>query len=580
MLQMDALLELAGTSRDGLSVEITRDGKPTIRVDGQYLHSVYSPEKEARRLVEPVLGLDPAGTLAVFFGSGLGYHIEILERAGFGNILVIERDRRVFDLFLRFYRPITEIFLIGPDDPVEKIDSVLSRFEIQAIRNIKTVVLRGGYRKEFYSPFEERLERLLKVKLGDFSTRMKFEELWFINILRNVEQLRWTCPIHEVMYRDIGLPVMVISAGPSLKFSLPWIGKLNGRCVTIAVDTAVLPLAEAGIVPDFVYSLDSQVHNLNDLAMVDRAFWKRTRLVFDAVVSPTLPLYFRDATEGKGAAFMSNTAHMDIDYDGNTYLVKNELVNWLEASGGFRIGDVETGGSVATSAFHMAYLIGGNPIVLIGQDLAYSYRASHSPSTSHLYRALRKTNRLKPIESVFLGVMEARKAFPVASLDGGVVETDFVLDNFRGWFRESAKNILRLNPGIRLLNSSLTGAAIEGFERMEPEELYRRLESGKKKPAELLKILPNNLMTAKKLDKIMGSLEDFRRFALGVQNLGNALFERIERSDFSFLRRYFMREKVLFEKYGNFDSQQVERKFHRLHKNLEMVLRHNEREDA
>jgi hypothetical protein len=266
---------------------------------------------------------------------------------------------------------------------------------------------------------------------------------------------------------------------------------------------------------------------------------------------------------------MANTAHLDFDYNGNTFLIKNELVNWIETTGGLRIGDIETGGSVATSAFHFAYLMGGDPIFLIGQDLAYTYKTSHSTSTSHFYRISGKTNRLRPVQSVFLEIMSARKMMKTPdnlnSPEG--IDTDFVLNNFRGWFEESAKNVKHFVPDIQLINLTGNGARINNFTTGEPEEWLKKLSRNHSK-IDKKKIYSTQLIDSHKVDKIISQVLVMGGFVRSLPG-DQSLFKNIENSEWTFLKRYFMKEQVLFERYGKLDRNQIERKLERLIKNIE-----------
>ncbi|OHD54938.1 MAG: hypothetical protein A2Y33_03010 [Spirochaetes bacterium GWF1_51_8] len=555
-------IKLEKLSRYDGSVVRTRDGELTLEIDGRFVHSRYSPEKEAERLVEEVSALDRDRTLVVILGAGLGYHIEKLEQLGFKNMIVIERDKRAFDIFRHVYEFGVVPGIITPDDPVERLDSYFNTLQIEQFRSIKTLVLRGGYRKDLYGPFEERIERIMKVRLGDFATRLKFEENWFINILRNTRNFAKSSTVASAAGMMPSAPVVIVSAGPSLIESLPLLKKIAGHAILIAVDTALLVLYEAGIVPDIVYSLDSQVHNLSDFLMMPKDYLKRIALVYDLVANSALAEYY------PGPVFTANTAHMDYDMDGIPFLHKNELVNWMERRSGIVFGDIETGGSVATSAFHYAYLSGGSPIVMTGQDLAYSDNCSHCVSTPHFYRILAMSRRMKTVQSIFIGVMRSRDVFHVPGLHGNVY-TDFILNNYKGWFEESAKSIHRARPEFPLLNATAKGAVLNGFRGVSGDELAKFITAGNKLGKPLFSGA-GNLIEPQRTGKILAGFNELLNF---IRKLGidNEMFARIKASDFAFVNRYFMREKVIFERYGNLEGYHLERKSYRLIKNLEGI---------
>lgn len=558
MLDLSRLKDLAEKMP---KLQASRSGDFTLSADGREFHSKYDPRKEAVRAVSILSGNDPEKTIVVFLGTGIGYAVEEAEKRGFRHLIVIEQNETASKIFSRVYDlPKESVFLSAGED-IAKMDSVFASFPAGKDFRVKTVTLRGAYQKEHYEIFEERIRRLMQVHLGDFATRLKFEENWFINILKNSLHLEGAYPGRLLFGAAKNRPVIIVSAGPSLAGSLSWLKKVQDFAVLLAVDTAALPLWEAGIVPDFVYSLDSQVHNLNDFALLPQEFFEETALICDMVVHPALPLLFQNR-------FFVNTAHLEKDTSGKTLSVKNELVSRIEKILGFSFGDIETGGSVATSAFHFAYLLGASEIVLTGQDLAYSGRCSHATSTPHYYRILNMTSRAKTLESIFLWVMGSRELVTLPSLSGGEIESDFVLNNYKGWFEESAKNLLRSDHSVTLLNQTVEGALLSGFRRIDFEKVLKNLRVDKKITKNSFSKFPK--FTSNMLYLIQEEYNSLLEFINSLPE-DSSVFSRIENSKFGYLLRYFLREKAMFERYGNFEDFHFHRKKRRLQKNISGV---------
>ncbi len=559
MIDREVLRRLAQTDT---GIIPTKEGAYSLSIGGQWIHSKYSPEKEAERLISDIIDLDPQSTLVIILGVGLGYHVDLLEKKGFKNLILIELNTGVWSYFQKVYKLENPAFWLTPQDPPEQLDAIFSEIQLENFKSIKTLVLRGSYDPEIYKPYEQRLQRLIKVKLGDFSTRFYFEELWFINILKNLAEIEEAIPIRLLTPSRQPVPVILVSAGPSLKQSVQALAVLQKKCVIIAVDTALLSLYEAGVQADFVYSLDSQVHNLSDFSFIDPEYLARVNLVYDVVVNPSLTQSF------KGRKIMANTAHLEMDPSGNPVIIKHQFVDWIEKLLDYRIGDVETGGSVATSAFHLAYMLGGEPIILVGQDLAYSYMCSHCPSTSHYYRIRNLTCRTRTLDSIFLDIMGRKEVFQV-NAQHNKVYTDHTLTNYRGWFEESARNILSKNK-INLINASKQGARIAHFQALDIDALaqkYRLLD-------DIDKDLFFNKCGLKKQGlnaKIKKALQEISEF---VESLGaeQGIFDKIENSKYPFLDRYFLKEKTMWRRYQTFEDKALSRKLYRLKKTLNGVI--------
>lgn len=152
-------------------------------------------------------------------------------------------------------------------------------------------------------------------------------------------------------------PAIVVAAGPSLDKNIEQLKNVGKRALIIATDTALKPLAKAGIVADVVVSMD---------ALKDNNY-------FSDEISLNIPLVC-DLTVGtkitnvhKGIKFFSNARQKYIQ----DYLDENDIEQPI----------LMTGGSVANDALSLARLLGANRIILIGQDLAYTDDKTHSDKT-------------------------------------------------------------------------------------------------------------------------------------------------------------------------------------------------------
>ena len=539
-----------------------RDGLLTIKVGDRYVHSLYSPGKEALRLLEPLKSCDPKETFVIIIGAGLGYHVELLEKEGFERGVVIEQHPEVAAFFQKVYELPSSFYWIGPEQTEEALDGIFALLDFSRIRFVKTIILRGSYELSDYRAFERRIQRLLEIKLGDFSTRLKFEEIWLIHMIRNLENLPFATPVNRLFLRQRGIPVLLVSAGPSLRESLPAIRRVASSFLVVAVDTALLPLYEAGIVPDVVYSLDAQVHTLEDFVGIDEEYLGRVRLIYDVVVHPETPRWFRRSSPAH-EQYVATTAHVDIDPQGNPFLLKNEFVQWIELQMNTRLGDVETGGSVSTSLFHASFLFGGNPLILVGQDLAFSYQTTHVASTSHYYRYFPLGNRFRSLNTIFWEALLSRRLQKQRGIHEEVL-SDFVLSNFKGWFEVSAQR-LRDGTGVRCVNATREGVLMEGFETMDLDDAGRRFG--------IAGLHKKKMFVSERIsgEAVKGVIFNLKKLSDEIRGLpiNHGFFEALQRFGKDFLTRYYLRERMLFERYENFDILSLERKTFRLIKAIE-----------
>ncbi|MCX7999875.1 MAG: hypothetical protein N3A69_13140, partial [Leptospiraceae bacterium] len=122
------------------------------------------------------------------------------------------------------------------------------------------------------------------------------------------------------------------------------------------------------------------------------------------------------------------------------------------------VGDVQSGGSVATSAFDVLRVLGASEIYLLGQDLAYVGKEIHSTGTHHNEKWLTLVNRKTSLEKINVLICKKRKTKIVDSNEGKKVLSDYVLSIYKTWFEESA---LKIN--FPVYNVNVKGAKIENI---------------------------------------------------------------------------------------------------------------------
>lgn len=353
------------------SPRITREKGAGRRV----LITVNAPGGEGK-LTMPDLGkphLDSMGealsmsrmVAALGLGSGRLF-AEIVERTGPQTfVLLIEPDIDLFaaviaeeDFSKAFRQP--KVCLAVGEKPhaatIIKAESELSVFTITDCSVIENPWSAPLY-IEYFNEVKDRISHLMKMGGQNAATLAQMDDSWRDNVLENLPAIIKSAPVMSLFGRFSGMPGVVVAAGPSLSKNIWWLGALKGRGVIIAVDTAVRALLSAGITPDIVVSLDSQFNNYLHLKGVKLP---DTLMAFNPVSFPQI------VKEHEGPMV----------FTGYTY----PLVEWLETVIG-ELGSVRAGGSVATSAFDLAVKMGCSPVVLIGQDLCYSTRATHAEGT-------------------------------------------------------------------------------------------------------------------------------------------------------------------------------------------------------
>jgi len=115
--------------------EMGRKGRPTLKIDGVYLHSRYDPEQEAERLIESARLAPDRPVLVV--GLGLGYHVAALLQHGF-EVAVYEPDPSLAPLALVQFPVLDKIpAWLGALDDIDASDAfkALARKKVQLLEH-------------------------------------------------------------------------------------------------------------------------------------------------------------------------------------------------------------------------------------------------------------------------------------------------------------------------------------------------------------------------------------------------------------------------------------------------------------
>lgn len=458
----------AGAALDGivpaeLRVQTAKNGSVTALWEGVLLHSRVDPEKEARRLVESAAATPEGAEAAVFYGFGLAYHIEAFFRMHpRGRAVVLEPDPALFAAALRV-RPYRELFaregfrlLLAV--PSGELAAVLGDWEsgsFRVIRHRPACAANPGY----FAEADEALSRLASRREININTLKRFGRLWVRNLARNIRLIREVPGIRHLegafsgapgepessgqrkgpgqgkTPARPGIPGLVLAAGPSLDQVLPRLRELRRRCLLIAVDTSHAACLRAGVEPDFVVVVDPQYWNTRHL---DRVGGSGRILVSE---SSTHPRVFRIMG---GKLFLAGSVF--------------PLGAYLEEASDSK-GRLGAGGSVATSAWDLARLLGTDPIVMAGLDLGFPGGGTHFAGSFFEERSLTTADRFRPAETASASYLCEAGPRRVPANDGGMTLTDRRMLVYIHWFESQ----LRLHRDRETLNLSPGGVAIRGM---------------------------------------------------------------------------------------------------------------------
>lgn len=283
--------------------------------------------------------------------------------------------------------------------------------------------------------FIKVLEKQVKDYRFSVNTMVEFSTVKVDNILHNVDYMRTgykTAQLQDVL--PLNIPAIIVSAGPSLNKNIRELKRAKNRAFIIAVDTAMKPLLNAGIIPDMFAIVDG----LKPLNLIEMEECKTVPLVTT-----------QDAAKGvlkyhTGKKFFSNE--------------HRRYTNHMYTMNGKSFEGLMLGGSVATLALSLVCHVGFKKIILVGQDFAYTNNRTHADGTFQEKMDIIDTSNYKMVE----GNYEEK------------VPTDIVLNGYRVWFEDFIKHWRESVYDISVINATEGGAKIEGTEILPLKDAIER----------------------------------------------------------------------------------------------------------
>jgi hypothetical protein len=332
-----------------------------VEVEGLPYHSLYDPQREARKIyaAEPIEKAD----VILHFGWGLGYSGEVLRERlkPSAHVLVFEPDEELYKLFSdqpgsqnvlqdgRFK------FVVGSQSC-----QFFDDWGLDACQETDEFLwLTWPVAYQIHGNLADNLRKNFKIRLRDRAanllTHFNNGRLYFDNVLANLEYQKAPDAGH-LFGQFKNVPLVIVSAGPSLDRNIRELRGKESRCLILAVDTALRPLLAAGVVPHAVVIADPTELNARHVA---GAVPESTYLIAEqAVHVSALRLASRRFLFGLG-------------------LFPDSLFSKF----GFGKSKLQVWGSVATAALDLACKMGANPVIFAGQDFAYSWGRDYASHT-------------------------------------------------------------------------------------------------------------------------------------------------------------------------------------------------------
>lgn len=389
--------------------------------------------------------------VTVLIGFGLGYMTnELIEQAEKKHhIVVIEPVASVIKMALsQFdfskYLASGQLTIVAPGVP--EVYQVLSHFENQFVIRHWDVIAEHyiKVRPEYSEISVKTLEIINSLRCntgtvasnGGIIASNDIESLPYLIRHRGIIELK-------DLFKD--KPAVIVSTGPSLEKNIHHLIEWQDKVIIVAVGQALRPLLAYGVRPDFICTVDFGEVNMGH---------------FEGILDSDVPL------------ICLNRAYAPLlkKYQGPKFVVATPNPGYENTTADILAhrGSIDQYGSVAHLCLGSAYLMGCDPIILIGQDLAYpdTNMKSHFNQADEMGDIEIDQNnniiwKVTDKKSILHGKQDYNfgQYVSVAGYYGKPVKTNVGLASFINGFQNQIQSF---DPKRTIINSTQGGARIEG----------------------------------------------------------------------------------------------------------------------
>lgn len=480
---------------------------PVSMYNGIPLHNLVDPLAEAELIYKKTPNSD-YNSLIILFGIGTGHLFKHIAAEHKGVIIVFEPN-------LDILRSTLETVDLSAEISNKKVWVVCER------KHIRPVFLNNFYRGDtvgmtllpaynlLFPEIIEELSPFLQDLYRDSSinqyTVVNKAEKWSLAAMYNIFDILKAPNVYKLKDRLTGVPAVIVSAGPSLDYTLPLLKELQDKVFIVAIGQALKALDRAGIVPHMVVAIE----NLNVSQQFENiSFLKDITLAVQ-------PMTHRSLYELPLKRLMINFPDIDL------------LAKWFSKKTGRDVTGFPNRGTVSICGYYIAHAAGCNPIILTGQDLAYREGKRYADNTAYdklkytvddtgkvkytydkeAYEKIGKTFGMTEEEFAQKNRNEEQDVITVPGWDGETLLTNASYSLFINSYTDIAESEL-CDTDIRLINCSKGGAYIKGLEHLDFSDAIKEsnIDHGKDINAILDKVFEDNKYTDEEVENLKSAI--------------------------------------------------------------------------
>lgn len=429
----------------------SNSGEPNLMINQEelcYLHNQDDPIEEAERIIDQHPDVEEHADV-LFYGAGLGYHIQALAE-------------RYPGLSFAIYEPVPEVFFqfLSCAD--------LSNFPLSAVKNIYLeeqpgyaqafackyvnqmsdsvcIIELPAYKEIFpdqHREFFERFEEAVYERQSSLNTTTAFEKRWTLNSMLNFDVVLST---PNILLTDKGpfqdKPALLVAAGPSLDEEIETLRhiKENGLAYIFTVGAAINTLIDYGLYPHATCSYDPSPHNQKVFKKLRDRGIANIPLIFGSSIGYEVPVQY------PGPKFHVFTSPDQV------------APYYLRSRSGGKPEHINDAPSIAVIALQLLHKMGFNPVILVGLNLAYKDHKKHAGGLDY--------------SNASLSDQQVQNALEVEGVDGNPVLTNAAYKRMK----MQLEMYVRMYRSLTVINSTRGGARITGCTYKQLDEVVMEM---------------------------------------------------------------------------------------------------------
>lgn len=398
-------------------------------------------EEEAKLLLRHI-DFERENLIVVFGIGNLILLDKLLEEALEGTrIAIFEPNVEVFRYIINnhnitnFIESEKVIFFTGPLESNEKYIHYFIQEWINLVLNIEVISLPNYY---LYSQYRldciEIISKIFRRSLANMGNSLEDTMIGIDNQYVNVDTCMMSNSIEELTGKYEGYPAIIVSSGPSLDKNIGILKNAAGKALIISCDASYRTCLANDVAPDMIASIERGIETYQ-YYYENQNFPEDLVLVGPSVLRPEI----FESVPGKKILMSKSGIGVEGWWKGHFETIE------------FR----DMGHSCATVAFAVAESAGCDPIILIGQDLAYTNDKIHGDMAHTEYEGENKIN-------------ENTEVVWTKDIYGNPIRTEDYYNTFRYYFENKA-----YSGEVKIIDATEGGALIGGTEIMTFDEAVK-----------------------------------------------------------------------------------------------------------